>query len=144
MQLDPTPVHVAFTSLPDLAGELVGGHAVWCDDDFFAGAETPVKRSIPVWDADAFPERGKWMDGWESQRARRRNRPADALPCDTAIVALGMPGEIVGVDVNTAHFLGNAPQTVQLHAIELEPGGDAPGAAEEDRKSTRLNSSHAN
>lgn len=123
MQLDPTPVHVAFTQLPDLASEVVGGSVCACNDDFFAEAANLVKASVPVWDADAFTERGKWMDGWESQRGRRYTRP-DGARCDTAIITLGIPGEIVGVDVNTAHFLGNAPRSVELHAAELDADMD--------------------
>ena len=52
-----------------------------------------------------------------SQRGRRRNRTGGET-CDVAIVTLGIPGEIVGVDVNTAHFLRNSPRSVELHATE--------------------------
>lgn len=123
MQVDDTPVHVAFTMLPDLASELVGGSVCSCNDDFFAEAGCLVRASIPAFDPDAYDDNGKVMDGWESQRGRRRNRPGGEA-CDVAIVALGIPGEIVGVDVNTAHFLGNAPRTVELHAAEVADGAD--------------------
>lgn len=123
MQATDTPVRVSFTSLPDLASELVGGSVCSCDDDFFAQAANLVKAAAPTFDPDAYDDNGKVMDGWESQRARRRNRRG-AGGCDTAIVALGMPGEVVGVDVDTSHFLGNAPRSVQLHAAELAPGTD--------------------
>jgi len=127
MQIDDTPVQVPFTLLPDLASELVGGSVCACNDDFFAAAPNLVRASIPAFDPDAYDENGKVMDGWESQRGRRRNRTGGET-CDTAIITLGIPGEIVGLDVNTAHFLGNAPRSVELHAAELAPGADPQGA----------------
>lgn len=123
MQDDDTPVHVAFTSLPDLASEAVGGAVCACSDDFFAAASNLVRRSAPAFDPDAFADTGKVMDGWESQRGRRRNRRAGET-CDVAIVTLGIPGEIVGLDVNTAWFMANAPRSVELHAAELPEGAD--------------------
>jgi len=123
MLADPTPVRVTFIELPDLASEVVGGSVCACDDDFFAGAANLVKRTFPAFDPDAFAHTGKIMDGWESQRGRRRNR-TDGRSCDTAIVALGIPGDIVGIDVNTAHFLANSPQSVELHGAVLAPGAD--------------------
>lgn len=123
MQADDTPVHVAFTSLPDLAGELVGGSVCACNDDFFAAAANLVRREAPVFDPDAFADTGKVMDGWESQRGRERNRTRGET-CDVAIVTLGIPGEIVGVDVDTSWFMRNAPRSVELHAAELATGTD--------------------
>ena len=130
MHDDVTPIQVAFTRLPDLASELVGGTVCACNDDFFAGSANLVKRSTPVFDPDAFEDTGKVMDGWESQRGRRRNRTAGET-CDAAIVTLGIPGEIVGVDVNTAWFMRNSPRSVELHAAELADGTD-PEAADVD------------
>jgi allantoicase len=118
MQPDDTPVHVAFTELPDLASDAVGGSVCACTDDFFAGSANLVKRAAPVFDPDAFADTGKVMDGWESQRGRRRNR-TDGETCDVAIITLGIPGDIVGIDVNTAWFMANAPRSVELHAAEL-------------------------
>lgn len=126
MHDDPTPVRVEFTRLPDLACELVGGHVCACNDDFFAGSANLVKRSVPVFDPDAFVDTGKVMDGWESQRGRQRNRTSGET-CDHAIVTLGIPGEIVGIDVNTAWFMRNSPRSVELHAIELAEGADPEG-----------------
>lgn len=120
-------MRVAFTLLPDLASELVGGTVCACNDDFFAGASNLVRRSAPVFDPDAFTETGKVMDGWESQRARRRTRTGGET-CDRAIVTLGIAGELVGIDVDTSHFLRNSPRSVELHAAELEEGGDPEGA----------------
>lgn len=123
MLVDDTPVHVAFTTLPDLASEVVGGTVCACTDDFFASSANLVRRTPPVFDPDAFADTGKVMDGWESQRGRRRNRTGGES-CDVAIVTLGIPGDIVGIDVNTAWFMANAPRSVELHAAALADGTD--------------------
>lgn len=122
-QLSASQVRVDFTRLPDLANELVGGKVCACDDDFFASSANLVRRSAPLFDPDAFNENGKIMDGWESQRGRMRTR-SDARNCDHAVIELGIAGEIVGVNVDTTHFMRNAPRTVRLYAAEIEPSVD--------------------
>ena len=117
------PVRVPFTSLPDLANELVGGHVCACTDEFFAPSSRLVSRAVPTFDPDTYADTGKEMDGWESRRGRRVNR-IDGRTSDHAIVALGIPGEILGVEVDTSWFLRNSPRSVDLHAAELEPGAD--------------------
>jgi allantoicase len=67
------------------------------------------------------------MDGWES---RRRRLPG----YDWAILRLGLPGYIHGVEIDTAHFTGNQTPQVRLFGAELQdagPDGDAwlPAAA---------------
>ncbi len=89
-----------FADLTELSSATLGGQAIWASDAFFAGMENLVKPHPAVWDADRYTDRGKWMDGWEP---RRRRHPGH----DTAIVKLGVAGEIVGVDIDTSHFLGN-------------------------------------
>ncbi len=54
------------------------------------------------------------MDGWES---RRKRTPGN----DWCIIRLAFPGVIRGVDLDTNHFLGNAPQAFSLEALHL-PG----------------------
>ncbi|MFZ1732090.1 MAG: hypothetical protein WAT86_00695, partial [Flavobacteriales bacterium] len=55
----------AFTHLIDLAAERFGGKVLWCTDDFFAEKENLIKPSKPIFIADKYTDRGKWMDGWE-------------------------------------------------------------------------------
>jgi len=96
-----TTVHTAvFTGLPDLACSTMGGHALGSSDAFFAGHDNLVKPGEPQWIDDKYTDRGKWMDGWEP---RRRRHPGH----DWAIVRLGCPGDLAGVDIDTRHFLGN-------------------------------------
>ena len=56
-------------------------------------------------------------DGWET--ARRRG-PGN----DWVIVALGLPGTIERVEIDTAHFKGNYPDRVSLEAALLAAGDD--------------------
>src|SRR5207302_4434614 len=56
-------------------------------------------------------DKGKWMDGWESQRRRSPGH-------DFAVVRLGVPGLVHGALVDTTHFKGNAPQEVSLEGID--------------------------
>jgi allantoicase len=99
----------AFTGLVDLASERIGGRALLASDDFFAPKENLLKPGRGVWEADRYTERGKWMDGWES---RRRRTPGH----DWCIVALGVPGAIRGVDIDTNHFTGNHAPFASLDA----------------------------
>ncbi len=93
---------IAFADLIDLASASMGGRALICSDDFFAGMDNLVNPDEPVFDPDAYTDRGKLMDGWES---RRRRSPGH----DWAIVELGVRGVIRGVDIDTAFFMGNHP-----------------------------------
>src|SRR6185295_14471122 len=58
-----------------------------------------------------FTERGKWMDGWESRRKRTPGH-------DWCVIALGRPGSISGVNVDTSHFNGNQPEACTIEAAE--------------------------
>ena len=118
MSTDPnTP---AFTHLIDLAAERFGGKVLWCTDDFFAEKENLIKPSKPVFIADKYTDRGKWMDGWESRRKRTPGH-------DEAVIQLGAAGVIKGFDVDTAHFLGNQPQACSIEAC-YAPDGNWEGA----------------
>ena len=113
----------AFTDLPDLASEAVGGAALSCNDEFFAEKENLLKPAAAVWKDHVYTDRGKWMDGWET----RRYRPADGVAPgpesnvhDWCIIRLGLPGVIRGVVIDTAWFRGNYPASAALHATEID------------------------
>jgi len=108
-----------FTNLADLASARVGGKAIATSDDFFASKSGLVKAEPPVWIADKYTARGKWMDGWES---RRRRIPGH----DWCIVRLGMRGVVRGVDVDTSFFTGNFPSHCSIEAVDMS---SAPRAA---------------
>jgi len=103
-----------FTDLVDLASERLGGAVIAANDEFFAPKEALLKPSAAEWREDAYTERGKWMDGWET---RRRREPGH----DWCIVRLGLPGVVRGVVVDTRFFRGNYPEHCSIEACEL-PG----------------------
>ncbi|MEZ4316642.1 MAG: allantoicase [Myxococcota bacterium] len=105
--------HTPFPHLTDLLSETLGGRALACSDDFFASMHNLVKNAEPTFDPDAYYERGKVMDGWES---RRKRGPGS----DWCILALGAPGVIRAVDLDTRHFTGNHAPWATLEACFVE------------------------
>jgi allantoicase len=103
-----------FDKLIDLASERLGGAALWATDEFFAPKENLLKPGRGTFVPGKYTDNGKWMDGWESRRRREGDR-------DSCIIRLGLPGNIHGFDVDTNHFLGNAPAKVSVDAVYL-PG----------------------
>ena len=101
----------AFSGLVDLAR---GGRVLGSSDDFFATADNLLLASEPVFIPGKYTDRGKWMDGWES---RRRRVPGH----DWCVFALGMSGVVRGVDINTAHFLGNHPPFASIEGCSVPP-----------------------
>jgi allantoicase len=108
--MDTSPGTTVFAGTPDLACADLGGEALLASDAFFAGPENLLFAHEPEWREDAFTERGKWMDGWEP---RRRRAPGH----DWCIVRLGVPGDLVGVDVDTRFFTGNHAPYASLDAV---------------------------
>jgi allantoicase len=104
---------ISFQGLVDLAAERAGGEALFANDEFFAPKENLLKPGRGVFLPDKYPDRGKWMDGWET---RRRRTPGH----DWCILKLGLPGTIKGVDIDTNHFLGNHPPYAAIDACEVE------------------------
>ncbi len=102
-----------FGHLVNLADDLTGTFVLWASDDFFAEKENLIRQDAPVWDADRYTDKGKWMDGWESQRMRHEGH-------DSCIIRLGTPGVIHGVVADTTHFRGNAPTHVMLEGLVAE------------------------
>jgi allantoicase len=81
----------------DLAGVEHGGWVIVSSDMFFGSRNNLI---LPG------PSTGMY-DGWET---RRRRGPGH----DWCIVRLGAPGKITGVEVDTAHFKGNFPESCSL------------------------------
>jgi allantoicase len=97
---------VAADGLIDLGATRHGGRALVCNDAHFGAMSNLL-----------LPGRGINMgDGWET---RRRRSPGH----DWCIIALGIPGEIKRVEVDTAHFKGNYPDRCSLQGI-FSPGLD--------------------
>jgi allantoicase len=108
------------TSFVNLASPRFGTEVVYATDDFFAAKERLIQDHAPVWKQDVYDNNGKWMDGWESRRRRDGGR-------DHAIIKLGSPGVIRGVNIDTAYFTGNFPPAASIEACLSDdmPGEDA-------------------
>ncbi len=107
----PAPVKTAANPREiDLAAIQNGGRVVGASDEFYSA---PLNLLLPG--------RGKGMhDGWET---RRRRGPGH----DWVIIKLGAHGTIRRIEVDTAYFKGNYPDSCSIDAIFVSGGGD-PGA----------------
>ena len=84
----------------DLVGLVNGGRALACSDMFFS----PMNNLL-------LPQRATDMgQGWETRRSRP---PGD----DWVILALGQPGEIESLTIDTNHFKGNYPDRCAIDAV---------------------------
>lgn len=109
-----------FSTRTDLASRALGGGVVFANDEFFAAADHLVLPTAPTFSPRTFDHKGQVYDGWET---RRRRSPGQ----DVAIVRLGAPGVIRGVDIDTAFFVGNYPPHASVDALAAE-GHPAPAA----------------
>jgi allantoicase len=114
----------AFSGLVDLAAAGLGGRALGASDEFFAGADSLLQAGRAIFIEGKFTDRGKWMDGWESRRKRSSGRETGH---DWCVVALGAPGEVVGFDIDTQHFVGNHPPFASVDGLWAPDAAD--GAA---------------
>jgi allantoicase len=97
----------------DLAAALNGGRALICSDEHYGAMGNLL-----------LPGRGASMaDGWET---RRRREPG----FDWVVLALGSPGRIERIEIDTAHFKGNFPHQVSAHAAWLPARSDSDLASE--------------
>ena len=115
----------ATDGLVNLAG--ADSCVIFATDEWFACADNLLQRDPPSFDPAAFCAQGKVMDGWES---RRRRLPGH----DWCVIRLGLPGEVVGFEVDTSFFTGNQTPNVSIEVACLpDAGGDdawMPGAVE--------------
>jgi allantoicase len=101
----------------NLASADFGAKVLSCSDEFFASAQRMLQPSEPVFIVGKFDEHGKWMDGWETRRRRNGGH-------DQAVVRLGLPGAIRGLDIDTSHFTGNFPPAASVHACRCDGDPD--------------------
>jgi allantoicase len=92
----------------DLVAVTHGGRLIACSDQHYG---TPLNI--------AFPGVGANMgEGWETHR---RREPGN----EWALFALGLPGEIARIEIDTTHFKGNAPDRCSVQAGCVAGGTDA-------------------
>ncbi len=93
----------------NLAEPRLGSKVISKTDDFFASASRIINPNPPIFKEGVFDKHGKWMDGWETRRRRKKG-------FDFLIIKLGRPGKIFNVDIDTTHFSGNQPTYASLEA----------------------------
>ncbi|MCB1858740.1 MAG: allantoicase [Gammaproteobacteria bacterium] len=102
----------------DLAQPRLGACVITASDEFFGAKERMLNPADPVFIADRFDAHGKWMDGWET---RRRRTPGH----DHAVIKLGRPGVIRGINICTRYFTGNFPPAASVEACRISGDPDA-------------------
>jgi allantoicase len=96
----------------DLAAAENGGLVLSCSDMFFGHRHNLI-----------MPGRAANMsDGWETKRRRGPGH-------DWSIIQLGSPGQISNLEIDTAYFKGNFPDSCSLEAVNAAklPGGNVDG-----------------
>ncbi|EGF80222.1 hypothetical protein BATDEDRAFT_35127 [Batrachochytrium dendrobatidis JAM81] len=101
------PTQDTYKSYPDLVADTNGGKILFATDDFFAVAENMITKTDPIWDESKYTQ-----FGWETRRKR-------TLGYDWCIIKLGLPGQIVAIDADTAFFTGNNVPAISLQAANL-------------------------
>jgi allantoicase len=103
------------------------GTVMAASDEFFADKENLLKPAPATFQPHTFTPKGQQYDGWETRRRFGRTEGHDWV-----LVRLGAPGIIQSVTVDTAHFLGNAPESCRIEAAGVEgyPGPDELASAE--------------
>jgi allantoicase len=101
-----------------------GGRVIACSDEGFAPAANLLAPRIPEFRFGVFiPGKGQEFDSWET----RRHNPA---PPDWVILALGAPGPIATVDIDTHWHDGNHAERGAVYALcanpEARPSRDDP------------------
>ena len=104
-----------FEKYVNLADARLGTKALSVTDDWFADVNRLFQPTPAVWKEGVFDDNGKWMDGWESRRKRFEGY-------DSAVIRLGVPGSIKGVDIDTSFFTGNFPPSASLEACFVAEG----------------------
>ncbi|GAB2903932.1 allantoicase [Paralcaligenes ginsengisoli] len=106
------------TRYANLASADFGAKTLSCSDEFFAAADRMLQSSEPVFIVGKFDDHGKWMDGWETRRRRNGGH-------DSAVIRLGLPGAVKGLDIDTSHFTGNFPPAASVQACHSKGDPDA-------------------
>ncbi|KAK0549822.1 Allantoicase [Tilletia horrida] len=87
----------------DLAHVLNGGRVVFTSDQHFGKGSNLI-----------LPGRGIDMgDGWETKRSRSKDHK------DWVVIQLAERALLTSAEIDTIHFLGNFPESVQLHALDV-------------------------
>ena len=97
----------------DLAQKRLGSKIVYQTDEFFAKANRIIDSKEPIFIPNKFDNHGKWMDGWETRRKRKKGN-------DYLIIRLGKEGVVSKININTLYFNGNQPEFASIEACYSE------------------------
>ena len=101
------PVRFAGNEPVDLVAVENGGRAICCSDEHYGSMHNLN-----------LPGRGVNMgDGWETRRRRGDGN-------DWVILALGRPGIVSKVEIDTAHFKGNFPDRAEIRGALVDDADD--------------------
>lgn len=92
----------------DLAAAEHGGLVLSCSDMFFGHRHNLIMPGRAV----------NMSDGWETKRRRGPGH-------DWSIIKLGRPGQITHLEIDTAYFKGNFPESCSLEAVSAAKLPDA-------------------
>ncbi|EEH44617.1 allantoicase [Paracoccidioides brasiliensis Pb18] len=114
--LTPADIDSAFASTTtNLASSSLNAVVLSCSDEYFAAASNLLTPGTPVHRPGVFIHTGAWYDGWET----RRHNPEEY---DWAVIKLGVgSGIVVGVEIDTAHFVGNYGESVAIEGAHIGP-----------------------
>ncbi|KAH6580966.1 hypothetical protein BASA60_002641 [Batrachochytrium salamandrivorans] len=119
----PSSTLDSYKTYPDLAVETNGGKILFATDDFFAVAENMIAASNPVWDEAKYTEHANTYSPMTVSRENgwTAGRPAVSvlLAMTGCIIKLGLPGQIIAVDADTAFFTGNNVPAISIQAACL-------------------------
>ncbi len=100
---------IKFKNTVNLAETKFGSKIIYRTDEFFGAANRILSAEKPVFKEGVYDNHGKWMDGWETRRKRKKGH-------DYLIIKLGRPGKIFNVDIDTSYFSGNQPSQASMEA----------------------------
>jgi len=96
----------------NLAEPRLGSKVIFKTDDFFASANRIINPNPPIFKKGVFDKHGKWMDGWETRRRRKKG-------FDYVIVKLGR-NKIEKLIKNIGLFRNNAKSDYLLSKQLIE------------------------
>ena len=58
----------------NLASPTLGSKIYSYSDQFFGAASRMLKENSPIFKENVYDKHGKWMDGWETRRKRKKDK----------------------------------------------------------------------
>jgi allantoicase len=106
------PSPLATAELKNVGSASAGSNIFFATDEWFASADNMLQDEPPTFDPVLFCEQGKVMDGWETRRRREAGH-------DWCVISLSQRANIVGIEIDTAHFTGNNVPHISLELADL-------------------------